>query len=392
MPRAVRRVLPFAIPLIFYVLPWSELVAWGVDWPTPVFVAGTLFFLALVVALPLLIVAGHRPRRSTELRSRDRTALAGEFLLGASWILFTWSLLGELARLVLAVAGVPDPTRSRAVALGVLVVTLGLIGYGLVEALRLPRVKRVDVSLSRLAAGLDGLRVAVITDTHFGPIDRSRWSQRLVEAINELEPDLVCHAGDLADGSVAERDRQVRQLVKVHAPLGRFYITGNHEYFGEAQAWLDYMAGLGWSPLHNQHQVIERDGAQLVVAGVDDATAAGHGLPGHGADLAAALSGVATELPVLLLAHQPKQVTEAVAAGVDLQISGHTHGGQIWPFHYLVRTDQPTLAGLSRHGARTQLYTSRGSGFWGPPLRVFAPSEITVLTLRSSAQPTQPPG
>jgi predicted MPP superfamily phosphohydrolase len=166
--------------------------------------------------------------------------------------------------------------------------------------------------------------------------------------------------------------------------LAKVYVTGNHEYFGEAQGWLDHMEELGWEPLHNRRVVVERGGDRLVVAGVDDATAASSGRAGHRADLARALAGVDSDLPVLLLAHQPRQVEQAAAAGVDLQISGHTHGGQIWPFNFLVRVDQPSVHGLSRHGERTQLYTSRGAGFWGPPLRVFAPSEISVLTLRSA--------
>jgi predicted MPP superfamily phosphohydrolase len=143
------------------------------------------------------------------------------------------------------------------------------------------------------------------------------------------------------------------------------------------------MGELCWEPLHNRHVFVERGGDRLVLAGIDDATAKASGNPGHGADLAAALSDVDPALPVLLLAHQPKQIDEAVALGVDLQISGHTHGGQIWPFNFLVRIDQPVVHGLSRHGQRTQLYTSRGTGFWGPPFRVFAPSEITEITLRA---------
>jgi predicted MPP superfamily phosphohydrolase len=162
------------------------------------------------------------------------------------------------------------------------------------------------------------------------------------------------------------------------------YVTGNHEYFNEAQGWLDYMDSIGWTPLHNRHVVVERGGDRLIVAGVDDATAQRSGVHGHGANLDAALAGADRTLPVLLLAHQPKQVAHAVHAGVDLQVSGHTHGGQIWPFHLLVRLEQPAVQGLSRHGGRTQLYTSRGTGFWGPPFRVFAPSEITLLTLRTA--------
>jgi predicted MPP superfamily phosphohydrolase len=143
------------------------------------------------------------------------------------------------------------------------------------------------------------------------------------------------------------------------------------------------MQALGWEPLHNRHIVVERGGDRLVVAGVDDRTAAGTGLAGHKADHELALTGADAALPVLLLAHQPKQIDAAVAHGIDLQISGHTHGGQMWPFHYLVRIDQPVVQGLSRHGERTQLFTSRGTGFWGPPFRIFAPSEITEITLRA---------
>ncbi|OXM40814.1 metallophosphoesterase, partial [Amycolatopsis thailandensis] len=184
--------------------------------------------------------------------------------------------------------------------------------------------------LPRLGAGLDGLRFAIITDTHFGPLNRTKWSEKVVEVVNELDADVVAHAGDLADGSVAKRAQQVAPLGKVRAKLGKFYITGNHEYFGEAQAWLDHMRDLGWEPLHNRHLPVSQGGDKLVFAGIDDPTGAASGLPGHGPDLPAALDGVAASTPVVLLAHQPKQVKQAAEAGIDLQISGHTHGGQIW--------------------------------------------------------------
>jgi predicted MPP superfamily phosphohydrolase len=225
--------------------------------------------------------------------------------------------------------------------------------------------------------------VVLLTDTHYGPINRARWSAGVVDVVNGLDADLVCHTGDIADGTATERAEQAAPLGQVKAKLGRAYVTGNHEYFSEAQGWLDHMRELGWDDLHNRHIVISRDGASLVVAGVDDRTAASSGTPGHHTDHAAALAGADPNLPVLLLAHQPRQIDGAVAHGIDLQISGHTHGGQMWPFHYLVLTDQPVLQGLSRHSERTQLYTSRGTGFWGPPFRIFAPSEITLLTLRS---------
>ncbi len=197
---------------------------------------------------------------------------------------------------------------------------------------------------------------------------------------------MLAHTGDLVDGSLTTRSHQVEPLGAARARDARVFITGNHEYFSGAREWTGYMDSLGWTVLRNHHIVVRRDspsgGAdELVLAGIDDRTAAGSGLPGHGADLDAALAGAPDGAPVVLLAHQPRQVLGAVGR-VDLQLSGHTHGGQLWPFHYLVRLDQPVLHGLSRHGPRTQLYTSRGTGFWGPPFRIFAPPEIAVLTLR----------
>jgi uncharacterized protein len=367
-----------SILLLLFGVPWYTLVLAGTQWPPAAVVLGTIGFAGGLVAFPVLMVVGHGRRHV------DRAPATGDAILGAVWVLFTWAVLGNVLRAVLAVAGVADPTRSRVVAGAVALTSVVLLAWGYVEAMRVPRIRRVDVAIDRLGAGLDGVRVVLLTDTHYGPIDRARWSSRVIDKVNELDADVVCHTGDIADGTVAQRREQAAPLGRVNARLARTYVTGNHEYFGAAQGWLDHMRELGWEPLHNRHLVVERDGARLVVAGVDDRTAGSSGLTGHRADHAAALAGADPDLPVLLLAHQPKQIDAAVEYGVDLQISGHTHGGQIWPFNFLVRLDQPTVAGLSRHGTRTQLYTSRGTGFWGPPFRVFAPSEITVLTLRSA--------
>jgi predicted MPP superfamily phosphohydrolase len=369
-------VLIGVLALLFGV-PWWTLVGGPARWPAVAVAVGTVVALVAAVALPVLMVAGHGPRH------RDGAARAGDTLLGVVWVLFAWSVIGQVAGLVLLVAGVADPARSRLVAAAVAVVSTVLVVWGYAEAMRVPRVRRVDVRLPRLGAGLDGLRVVLLTDTHYGPINRARWSARVVDVVNSLDADVACHTGDIADGTPDQRREQAAPLGRVRAALARTYVTGNHEYFGDGQGWLDHMRSLGWEDLHNRHIVVERDGARLVIAGVDDRTAAGSGTPGHRADHGAALDGAEEGLPVLLLAHQPKQIDGAVAHGVDLQLSGHTHGGQIWPFHLLVRVDQPVLQGLSRHGERTQLYTSRGTGFWGPPLRVFAPSEITLLTLRA---------
>ncbi len=215
-----------------------------------------------------------------------------------------------------------------------------LLAWGYAEARRGPRVRQLDVQLPRLGAGFDSA-VVLVTDTHYGPLDRARWSARVCAKVNTLEADLVCHTGDIADGTAEHQHAQAAPLGTVRATRARVYVAGNHEYYSEAQGWVDLMDELGWEPLRNRHLLLERGGDTLVVAGVDDVAAESSGLAGHRAHLAGALNGVDPDLPVLLLAHQPKFVDRAAAGGVDLQLSGHTHGGQIWPFHHLVRIDQP---------------------------------------------------
>ncbi|MFG2308018.1 metallophosphoesterase [Streptomyces sp. NPDC048566] len=376
------RHLPLIAPVLLWAVPYGVLFHTGQHWPVPVTSTGTAVFALGLIGMPLAMARGHGRRQ------QDRAAIAGDTLLGVSWVLFTWSvLLGVLLRPALAVAGVGDgQERARITAWAVLGTAAALLAWGHAEARRVPRVRRLDVHLDRLGAGLDGTRVALITDTHYGPLDRARWSARVCETVNGLDADLVCHTGDIADGTAERRHAQAAPLGAVRARRARVYVTGNHEYYSEAQGWVDLMDELGWQPLRNRHLLLERGGDTLVVAGVDDVTAESSGLAGHRAHLAGALAGADPDLPVLLLAHQPAFVDRAAAGGVDLQLSGHTHGGQIWPFHHLVRLDQPALAGLSRHGTRTLLYTSRGTGFWGPPFRVFAPSEITLLVLRAARE------
>ena len=376
--RALRFGLTIALVLaLLFVVPWWTLLLAGNHWPGWVLVLGTVVFAVALASFPVLMFLGHSRHHL------DWAARIADTELGVVWVLLVWSVLGNVLRLILLAAGVADPDRSRIVTAVVAAVSLVLLLWGYAEAMRVSRVRRIDVTIPRLGQAFDGLKVVLLTDTHYGPINRARWSARVTEVVNSLEPDLVAHTGDIADGEVSQRREQAAPLGDVRAKLGRVYVTGNHEYFSGAQRWVEHMAALGWEALHNRHVVVSRGTDQLVVAGVDDRTAAGSGVPGHHADHAAALAGADPALPVLLLAHQPQMVGGAVAHGVDLQLSGHTHGGQMWPFHYLVRIDQPVLQGLSRHGERTQLYTSRGTGFWGPPFRIFAPSEITLLTLHA---------
>ncbi len=356
-------------------VPWLVLVAVP-GWPGPVLLAGTAVAVAVAVLFPLAMVRGHGARHS------DAAAIAGDGWLGVVWQLFTWSTVAGVVDLALALAGA-DRSAFGAVALITLGWTAALLAWGYRQAMRVPPVRQVEVWLPRLGAEFDGFRVAMIADTHFGPIDRRAWSASVARILTGLDADIVVHVGDLADGSVERRREQAAPLRTVTAREGRFFITGNHEYMSGAAEWTAHLAEMGWTVLRNQHRVISRGTATLAIVGVDDRTAAGSGVEGHGTDLTRALADLDAGGPVLLLSHQPKQVSLAVEAGVDLQLSGHTHGGQLWPFHFLVRAEQKALHGLTRPGAGTQLYTSRGTGFWGPPFRIFAPNEITLLTLRA---------
>src|SRR3954454_4172120 len=195
-------------------------------------------------------------------------------------------------------------------------------------------------------------------------------------------PDVVAIVGDLVDGEVAQLRDEVAPLADLVSEQGVYFVTGNHEYFVDTREWLRHLPTLGIDVLHNERVELRRGTAAVDLAGIDDRTAASSGVPGQGAHLDAALDGRDESRPVVLLAHQPVQVAQATAAAVDLQLSGHTHGGQLWPFDYVVRLDQPAVEGLSRQG-RTQLYVTSGVGYWGPPMRIGARPEVTVIELRA---------
>jgi uncharacterized protein len=219
-----------------------------------------------------------------------------------------------------------------------------------------------------------------VSDIHVGPLAGRARTERIVAMINEADPDLVTIVGDLVDGTVGELGSAVEPLRDLVSREGTFFVTGNHEYFvDDTTAWLRELERLGVQPLRNENTVIRRGGAAFDLAGVNDIAGERRA---DGPNFDRALSGLDSAKPTILLAHQPVQVEEAAARGVDLQLSGHTHGGQMWPFHYIVRAAQPSLAGLSTVD-NTQLYVTRGAGFWGPPVRVGAPPDITVLSLEA---------
>ncbi|MGY1832712.1 metallophosphoesterase [Geodermatophilus sp. SYSU D01180] len=281
---------------------------------------------------------------------------------------------------------VADPSRrlflARSLAVTAGAVALGTAGTGVYLANSAPAVRRVPITLPRLDPALDGLRIVTFSDGHLSATYGGRRFERLVEIVNSQRPDVVAIVGDLVDGEVDELREEVAPLADLVSEQGVFFVTGNHEYFVDTTAWLRHLPTLGVEVLRNERVPITRGGATVDLAGIDDRTAAGSGVPGHGADLDAALDGRDDGTPVVLLAHQPYMVDQARAAGVDLQLSGHTHGGQLWPFDYAIRLDQPAVEGWSRHGD-TQLYVTAGAGYWGPPMRIGARPEVTVVELRA---------
>ncbi|MGW3518027.1 metallophosphoesterase [Streptomyces hydrogenans] len=252
----------------------------------------------------------------------------------------------------------------------------GTVANGAYGVLRGPKVKRVTVPLAKLPRAAHGYRIAVVSDIHLGPILGRAHSQRIVDAINATQPDLIAVVGDLVDGTVENLGPAAEPLARLRARHGSFFVTGNHEYFSGADAWVDHVRELGMRPLRNERLEIP---AGFDLAGVDDVAGESEG---QGPDFARALGDRDRSRAAVLLAHQPVVIDDAVAHGVDLQLSGHTHGGQLWPGNLLAGLANPTVAGLERYGD-TQLYVSRGAGAWGPPVRVGAPSDITVVQLAS---------
>ena len=275
-------------------------------------------------------------------------------------------------------AGVAAGIRAAAVA-GVALVAGAL---GMRTALRPPAHRRIEIELARWPRALDGFRIAQISDVHLGPILGRTFAEHLVRRVDALAPDLVAITGDLVDGDAALLAAEVAPLASLRARHGVFFVTGNHDHYSGATAWCEALAALGIRVLRNQRVAIGTGAAAFDLVGVDDHRGDLVGQAG-GEDLDRALAGRDPARPAVLLAHDPSTFKRACSLGIDLQLSGHTHGGQIWPFAWLVRLAIPFVAGLyRRHGA--VLYVSRGTGFWGPPMRLRAPAEIGEIVLRSA--------
>jgi len=367
---------------------WARLVR-DPAWPVAISRSATAVVVVLLVSVPLTAIGS----RLLDLKFPQWLTFSAFTWLGLLFFLFVLAVAGDLARL--AIRGITfflqdgwsltDP--SRRVALARILGGGAAVGAGLLGAISVragtapPAIRPVRVPLARWPLPLNGYSIVQLTDLHLGPTLRLPFMTDVVQRTNDLKPDLIVITGDLVDQSVPELKDVVAPLARLQARHGVFYVTGNHEYYVGVAPWLEELKRLGIHVLANERVRIGEGDTAFDLAGVNDLAGRQFGA-NHGPDLASALEGRDATRPLILLAHRPRVVHQAALQNVDLQLSGHTHAGQLWPFAYMVYLTEPYIAGLHLHGP-TQIYVSRGTGFWGPPMRFLEPSEITHLTLES---------
>jgi uncharacterized protein len=347
-----RFLIALAILTAAHLYIWWRLV---LPLPSPYWQVCTTLIAVLAPSFPLTLRIG---------RSLSRTAAKPWLLVGYVWFGFATYLLLGAAGSHLAVACGVDPREAALAGGGA---AIAIVVLGLLHVARGPLVRRVRVRLQKLP--VDRYTIVQLTDVHIGSIIGRDFAEQMVRRVNALKPDLIVITGDLVDGRLSELRPHIEPLRHLRARDGVYCVTGNHEYYWDAEAWLVHIRSLGLHVLRNEQVTIQNT---IVLAGADDSSAA--------EDVPRAVAGRDPKLPLVLLAHHPRTITRAIAAGVDLQLSGHTHGGQLLPWGYLARLFDPKISGLARFGS-TWLYVSQGTGFWGPPLRVGTSCEISAITL-----------
>ena len=378
----ILRILAIGLTLLaaLHVYVWLRLVR-DTALPEPWRTAATLL---------LVLLYGSMPASFYFYVSRHRFAKVlvwpGFVWMGMLLILLSWLVGMDGLRLALIWGGAAADPEQHLALLRILGGATAILAGGtgavaLAKGLGAPRLREIAVPLKRLPVPLDGTTLVHFTDLHVGPTIGRRFVERLVRRSNALAPDVVVITGDLVDGRVSDLAHAVAPLADLRTRWGVYFVTGNHEYYSGVNEWMRHLGTLGITVLRNERVAIGETPHTFDLAGIDDLT--GHAFAGHGPDLPRALAGRDPARELVLLAHQPRAVTEAADHGVGLQLSGHTHGGQIWPFNWAVRLAQPHVAGLAQL-RETTLYVSRGGGYWGPPMRLAAPAEITRITLRAA--------
>lgn len=363
------------------------------EWPlgTPAKAAAVLWLILSCALIPLGVLARHFVQRQP---LADRLAWVGLLAMGffSSLLVITFARDLSIASLLTIDSLLPQTVSldrwriDSAIAVPALALITTTIGF--INARRRAKVTTVEIPITDLPPELNGLTIVQISDIHVGPTIKHTYVDAIVAEVNRLEADVIAITGDVVDGSVAQLAEHTRSLGRLRARHGAFLVTGNHEYYSGADDWIAEFQRLGLHVLLNDHVVLDHDGAPFVVAGVTDYSA-GHFDDAHRSDPAAAIKHAPDEARIrVLLAHQPRTAPAAAEAGYTLQLSGHTHGGQFFPWNLFVRLQQPFTAGLARIGD-LWIYTSRGTGYWGPPKRLGAPSEITRITLVAGQPATE---
>lgn len=365
---------------------WMRLVR-DAALPSPWRQIGTGLVIFLGVSLPAIMVIS----RSVPLGSATWFAYIPYVWMGMMMLFFFLFAAVDIVRGVLMGAHKitasfepADPGRRQLVGrlvAGGAVLTVGtLTAVSVFNAVKTAVVRRVRVALPGLPRSLDGFRIVQISDLHLGLTRAGDWLSEVVSQVNGLDPDLIAVTGDLVDGSVEQIGEEVKPISGLRAKRGVYFVTGNHEYYSGVEEWLPFIESMGMNVLRNERVQVGDGDEYFYLAGVDDDRSEGMA-KGHGPNFARALDGRREGVPTVLLAHQPSAVSRAAQKGVDLILSGHTHGGQIWPFSYLVRLQQPYVKGMYRHDERTRVYVNQGTGLWGPPMRLGTESEITEIIL-----------
>jgi predicted MPP superfamily phosphohydrolase len=363
---------------------WLRLV-WDPSLPRSAFWVLTAALAGLFLAIPATFYVARRDHGVRRL-----VALTGYIWMGTAFILLVLLASTDAVRLVGAVVSrlvgdaPADDGHRVAVARFFAAATLLAGGLAAIAALRSALgpvvVREVHVRLERLPKEMHGTTIVQLSDVHVGPTIRRDFVDRIVQRVNALGPDLVAITGDLVDGPVSHLNDAIAPIADLKSRYGTYFVTGNHEFYSGSEAWCRKLRELGVRVLRNEHVSVGEGKASFDLAGVEDHDGGRFGAP---SDVAKAVEGRDTSRELILLAHQPRSAFAAERHGVGLQLSGHTHGGQIWPWSYLVYLQQPVVAGLARVG-RTLVYVSRGTGYWGPPMRLGAPAEITRITLESA--------
>jgi predicted MPP superfamily phosphohydrolase len=382
----------FVLPILLISLLLHAFVGWSVE-PDLTAVDPSLGVALWVLLLlsALLLPMGFLARRIAKPPLSDLLTWLGLLCMGLGSTLFVLTLLREFALLLGQVIdwiwpfSVASLRAQSALFLPILGILITLWGFW--NARRTAAVVRIDVPIANLPAALQGFNVAQISDIHVGPTIKGGYLSRIVERVNSLGADMVAITGDLVDGNVHELRDHIVPLTKLVSRHGTFFVTGNHEYYSGAPGWIEALRTLGVQVLMNEHVVIHHNSdaqdpeqAMVVVAGVTDFSAHRFDETHRSNPEQAMLGAPVHAVFKLLLAHQPRTAPAAMLAGFDLQLPGHTHGGQFWPWNHFVKLQQPFTAGLHKLQS-LWVYTSRGTGYWGPPKRFGAPSEITLLRL-----------